>query len=92
MSAPTSQSFPTLNRLLCSASATDIIRCLALIRLMRHLWTQHAICGPRRGPIPGVYSRESLPDLDRDFPCEIMVLPGPTRGFWYSNLSVMEYT
>jgi hypothetical protein len=26
----------------CCASATDIIRCPALIRLLRHQWTQHA--------------------------------------------------
>ena len=33
------EGFPALDGLLCSASATDIIRCPALIRLMRHQWT-----------------------------------------------------
>ena len=34
------EGFPALDGLLCSASATDIIRCPALIRLMRHQWTR----------------------------------------------------
>ena len=43
------EGFPALDGLLCSASATAIIRCLALIRLLRHQWTQLGgpTCGPR---------------------------------------------
>jgi hypothetical protein len=43
------EGFPALDGLLCSASATAIIRCPALIRLLRHQWTWLGgpTCGPR---------------------------------------------